>query len=201
MSPTIEIPFVLNGKSGRLAVEYKANDDVNESGFDLLAGAFDPRIALGYPTMHGRFVAYEGSGYRTACGWIQVIRSAFYDDLAADEPVACDTEADLAGYVHEGGVPFFAFGYLPDIYDAPANNLREFARMSWQADTFLVTMPARWNDFSIACLAAYRWGYWDALVEGAHQVELLPLEVLDRAAWAAVVPMLAAEFPRFTFRP
>jgi hypothetical protein len=198
---TIEISFVLNGKRGRLAVEYKVNSDVDESGFDLLAGVFDPRIALGYPTMHGRFAAYEGSGYRTACGWIQVVRSAFYGDLAADEPVARHTEADLADYLSEGGVPFFAFGYLPDIYDAPANNLREFARMSWQADTFLVTMPARWNEFTISCLAAYRWGYWDALVEGAHRVELMPLQVLDAAAWAAVVPLLAAEFPRFSFRP
>jgi hypothetical protein len=29
----------------------------------------------------------------------------------------------------------------------------------------------------------------------------MPLQVLDAAAWAAVVPLLAAEFPRFSFRP
>ena len=132
----------------------------------MFEGIFDPQLAIGYPTMYGRFADYAGSGYRTACAWIQVIRSAFYDDLAADEPVIRDTETDLSDDLREGGVPFFAFGYLPDIYDAPANNLRDFARMSWQADTFLVTMPTPWNGFSVACLAAFRWGYWDALVEG-----------------------------------
>ena len=68
------IPFNLRGFDGSVAVYYGVNDDPAKAGFDFLAGLnFDINLCLGYPVIHARIESYAGTGYRTFCGWLQVL--------------------------------------------------------------------------------------------------------------------------------
>ncbi len=187
------IPFTLNDRNGCIEVAYKENTDIAESGFDMFSPeAFDPKIALGYPTMHARVSRYEGTGYRTASGWIQILHCRYYQTVSDTVPTASDACIDF-------GNPFFAYGYPSEIYDAPANNLGSYAKMEWVADTFLVPFPARWNNHTISFLCGFRWGYDDELEDGRHRVRLHDLQVLDKNAWAGVLPLLREKCPEHRF--
>ena len=64
--------FELNGRPGRLAIDYGVNNDLAESGFDIFNPAdFAPSWALGYPTLRVWVERYEGSGHRTASAFVQ----------------------------------------------------------------------------------------------------------------------------------
>lgn len=187
------IPFLLNDRNGCIEVEYKENTDIQESGFDMFSpNDFDPNIALGYPTMHAYVKEYEGTGYRTSSGWIQILRSSYYRTVSEQVPLSSEICIDY-------GKPFFAYGYPSEIYDAPASNLNSHAKMNWIADTFFVPLPARWNNHTISFLCGFRWGYDDALVDGKHCVGIHELQVLDKSAWAEVLPLLKEKCPDHNF--
>ncbi len=144
------IPFFHNGANGAIEVDYRKNTDVAESGFDMFAD-FDPTIAIGYPMLHGYVKEYKGTGYRTASAWIQIVRTEYFRSQSDAHPVLTEQAIDCAR------PPFFAFGYPSELFDAPANNLGAYTKMTWRADTFFVTMPARWNDNTIRNLCCFRW--------------------------------------------
>jgi hypothetical protein len=201
MSMTVTaIPFELNGKSGVLEVACEPNRSITGSGFDLLAGCgFDVNMCLGYPTMRAYVRSYEGAGYYTASAWIQVITRREFASLDAVEPTAVVATVDAHDLLAELGVPFFAMGYPAEIYDAPCNNLGPWARLQWLADTFLVTMPSRINDHTIAPVAAFRWGYTEYDLDGRRHVEVHPLAVPDDSQWQSHLPLLRRECGNWTF--
>lgn len=141
----VQVPLVLNNRPGTIEVCYKENKSANESGFDLLKGlGFDVDMCIGYPTMHGYIKEYGGTGYSNASAWIQIITDKYYSSLQDGIPSEVLSELDINDNMRKLGIPFFAFGYPAEIYDAPCNNLGNFARLKWITDTFLVTQPIIW---------------------------------------------------------
>jgi hypothetical protein len=100
----------------------------------------------------------------------------------------------------ELGVPFFAFGFPPEVFDAPCNNLNGLAKLEWVADTFLVTLPSRANDNTIARVAGFGWGYIEYDLDGKRQVEMNPLAITDPATWNHHLPLLTSDFRNWKFR-
>ena len=92
-----QIPFVLNNKNGILEVCYKKNTDIYESGFDLLTGlGFDINMCLGYPTIHGYFKEFEGTGYNRVCAWIQVITQKYFS--SPEHSIPCKVSSTVDTY-------------------------------------------------------------------------------------------------------
>jgi len=199
---TRRIPFRLHGRGGSVSVFYGANDDAVASGFDMLAGlGFDAELCRGYPVMRAWIDAYAGSGYRTLCGWVQVITNTFYDSYDADAPPARQAiSIDVAPAMSELAMPFAAFGSLPQIFDAPCRNLQGHARLRWAADTFLTTLPGRSREEEIGRVLSFRWGYVEYDEPEQRPVSLLPLEVTEADAWNRHLPLLQKTCPAWRFR-
>ncbi len=110
--------FELNGRPGRLAIDYGVNNDLAESGFDIFNPAdFAPSWALGYPTLRVWVERYEGSGHRTASAFVQWLDVEREDASGARAYRELDVIESFAG----AGIPFFAMGYPANLYDAPAH--------------------------------------------------------------------------------
>lgn len=194
------IPFVLNHKSGVLKVHYEVNRSLTESGFDLFAGGgFDVKMCLGYPTMRARLESFAGTGYATTCAWIQIVTRREFNSLEAAKPAAIVADVDTHPILADLGVPFFAFGFPAEIFDAPCNNLNSLAKLEWIADTFLVTLPSRANDNTISRVAGFRWGYTEYDINEKRQVEISPLVVTDPAAWNQYLPLLQSQFVQWIY--
>lgn len=196
----VQMPFVLNNRKGLVEVCYKENNSANESGFDLLKGlGFDVDMCIGYPTMHGYIKEYAGTGYSNSSAWIQIITDIYYSSLEDEVPSEILSEVDISDNMRKLGVPFFAFGYPSEIYDAPCNNLGNFARLKWIADTFLVTQPSRINNNMISYVIGFRWGYEEWEAEEKHNVKILPLEIIDCSVWDEHLIKIRTEFPDWKF--
>lgn len=194
------VPFVLNHKPGILEVEYEANQSAAKSGFDLFAGnKFDVEMCVGYPTMRARVESYEGVGYATACAWIQIVIRREFASLEAVEPAAIVPSVDTHPTLEELGVPFFAYGFPAEIFDAPCNNLNGLAKLEWIADTFLVTLPSRANEYTISRVVGFRWGYTEYDINEKRQVEISPLVVTDPAAWNQYLPLLQSQYVQWIY--
>ena len=80
---TLRLPFTLHQRQGVVAVRYGPNAGPEESGFDILPNMpFDIALCRGYPTVHAEIAEYAGTGYRTVCGWVQLVTNVRYS--AAD---------------------------------------------------------------------------------------------------------------------
>lgn len=74
------LDFELNGKLGVIHIDYLANTNVSESGFDMLTHlGFDVNMCMGYPTIHASIKNFEATGYRRLCGWIQVLKCEYFN--------------------------------------------------------------------------------------------------------------------------
>ncbi|MCG2783941.1 MAG: hypothetical protein L6461_02435 [Anaerolineae bacterium] len=196
----VNIAFVLNRKPGILEVEYEANQSAAKSGFDLFAGnSFDVEMCIGYPTMRAHIQSYEGTGYATACAWIQLVTRWEFAALDALEAADVVPSLDAHPTLEELGVPFFAFGFPAEIFDAPCNNLNGLAKLEWVADTFLVTMPSRTNNFAISRLAGFSWGYSEYDLDGKRKVQINPLAVTGPAVWNRHLSLLRNQFPKWRY--
>lgn len=181
-------------------MSYQANDSVKRSGFDLLQNVgFDVNMCKGYPVLHARITDYKGTGYRTACCWIQTITGSYYTDLDSKTESYQSVDIDVSPLLKKAGIPFFAYGYLPEVYDAPCNNLGIAPKLKWVADTFLTTMPSPINNNVIGYLLGFRWGYIEYDDSGKRKVEMLPLEITDATVWNNFIPKLQGDFPGFAF--
>jgi len=195
-----QIPFCLNDKKGIVEVCYEKNNSVHKSGFDLLSGLnFNAEMCIGYPTMRASIKSYEGTGYYTACAWIQIITDRFFSLVKDTSPKEIVSEVDVSNNMRKREVPFFSYGYPAEIYDAPCNNLGKYARLEWIADTFLVTLPSRMNNDIISYLVGFRWGYEESEIETNRHVKILPLEVTDSTVWNGHLAMLRDNFPNWNF--
>jgi hypothetical protein len=195
------IPFTLKGRKGQVAVSYGMNDDPVKAGFDSLPGLnFDIDRCRGYPAMHARIESYEGSGYRTFCGWIQIVTNIYLD---SHEPGQATPETfvsiDVAPAFQELKIPFASHGNLPQFFDAPCLNLGGYAELRWTADTFLTSIPTRSRDEEIAWLLGFRWGYTENDIPGESPT-LLPLEVTDAQVWNQHLPFLREQYESWKFK-
>ena len=114
------IPFMLRGREGRVGVYYGANDDPVKSGFDSLNLNFDTNLCRGYPAIHACIEEYAGSGYRTVCGWIQIVTRV---DFNGQGGAVTSVSLDIAPAFQDLDLPFACFGNLPQFFDAPCLNL------------------------------------------------------------------------------
>lgn len=165
----------MRGTREVFSVDYAAGDDMHEAGFDALVGfPMDKISCVGYPTMHGRFLDMSLTGYRRYCGIVQVIeRLDKFEDGHVERSLNFDVPERDDGQL----IPYFAYGYPPEIYDAPCCNLRASESLEWRAYTYLVDMPTnRLSDFKLTFLGGYCWGYRE---DKNGATGILPLYALD----------------------
>ena len=193
------IPFNLHGYNGRVSVYYGKNDDPVKAGFDSFEGLdFDLNLLCGFPAIHGK-IKYEGSGYRTYCGWIQIVTDDFYrsyDEKKGEKFISVDVSPSM----RDSNFPFVSFGHLPQFFDAPALNIGKYAKLRWVADTFLTTVPIRSKKEAISWLLGFRWGYIEYDKPEQKPTTLLPLEVTGPDVWNSHLPLLKKEFKTWRFK-
>lgn len=195
------LPFVLNGRAGLLDVGYGPIRSASDAGFDLFVDVgFDPSLCAGYPWMHARVRSHAVAGYGRALAWIQFVTRREYEFFEAADPARVETVIDGPEAFERLGVPFCAFGFPAEFFDAPCANLGVLARLAWSADTFLVTLPSRLNGNTIAAVAAVRWGYTEWERDGRCGVALHPLIALDGTAWAHHLALLRARYGQWNYR-
>jgi len=196
------IPFNLNGHNGEVAVYYGKNDYSVKAGFDILSGLnFDINLCRGFPVMHAKIENYEGSGYRTFCGWIQIVIDEFFKSYDDEKTKGKKfISVDIAPSMRSSGIPFASFGHLPRFFDAPCHNLGEYAKLKWVADTFLTTVPLREDKEQISWLLGFRWGYIEHDTPEQKPTLILPLEVTGAHVWNSHLPLLKKEFKTWRFR-
>jgi hypothetical protein len=107
--------------------------------------------------------------------------------------------ADVAPAFEKAGIPFAAYGYLPQLFDSPCLNLGDAVELRWIADTFLTTAPMRSRDESISPLLGFRWGYTENDIPGEQPI-LLPLQVTDGESWNQYLPYLREQFSPWKFQ-
>jgi hypothetical protein len=198
---TQRIPFILNGRRGHVAVYYGIDDDPVGAGFDVLPGLnFDIALCRGYPVVQAAIEEYEGSGYRTLCGWIQIVTDEFRDHDQGNTTEGRWASVDLVPAMRESGVPFACFGNLPQWFDAPCHNLGEHAELTWVADTFLTTLPLRSRQEEISWLMGFRWGYNEYATLAHKPVQVLPLEITGAEVWNSHLLFLRQECSSWRFR-
>ena len=195
------IPFSLNGRSGSVTVSYGRNEDPVSAGFDIIPGlGLDIALCRGYPAVQAVIDTYHGSGYRTFCGWLQVVTDTFYNSYDTGQaPVETSVFADTAPSMKDLESPFISVGNLPQFFDAPCKNLYGHAQLRWVADTFMTTVPKRSKGEEISRLLGFRWGYVEYDTPEQRPVLLLPLEITDAQAWNGLLPFLGKEFPKWRF--
>ena len=170
------IPFQLRNKTNYIAVDYKAMENPEESGFGALNVPFDVKKCIGYPMIHAYFENLNLKGYERYCGFIQVIRREDFKTVDGTESVTVSYEPDCTDMIW----PYFCVGYPAELFDAPCYNLRDSERVIWTAYTYLVDPPSRMNDNQLTYLAGSSWGY----VESTDGIEgILEFKVLSEADW------------------
>ena len=193
----LHIPFEHNGRRGAVAVTYGVTEDPGVSGFDALPGMdFDLTQCRGYPTMRGVIDSYEGTGYRTLFGWIQIVTGV---RTASGKPTDTNVSIDKLPAMQDVATPFASMGNLPQIFDAPCRNLNGYESLHWTADTFLTTVPIRTRDEEIHRLLGFRWGYTENADSVHHPVARLPLTVTTPQEWNALLPILRKNYPGWQF--
>ena len=194
------IPFTLRGYNGNVVVYYGVNDDPVKAGMDSIPGLNQVLdLTYGYPVIHARIQEYAGSGYRTFCGWLQIITSAYFDSqdgkLIQTNKVF---SVDIAPTFGEADVPFFSSGFMPELFDAPCLNLGNHTELHWTADAFLVSIPIKSREEGITRLLGFRWGYRENNIPD-QKPEPFPLEITDAQTWTDHLPFLQKQYPKWKF--
>jgi len=197
---TIQIPFSNFGKSGVVEVAYKENTSPVTSGFEIVKEIVpDLGICIGYPTMQASVKEFTGFGFSRYCGWIQVVTMEFYSDANSENSDDIYYEVDVTPTMKQYEIPFFAYGYPADIYDAPCNTYYDGAKLVWKAETFFVSMPSYLNNESISFLAGFQWGFTEYNNEGNKHIDITPLRSIDSVYWGRHIPLFNRDFSRWNF--
>jgi len=115
-------------------------------------------------------------------GWIQLVSRESGSDVSVDLMPNLD-QSD----------PFYAYGYLPTFFDAPANP--DHPDGTWRADTFLVVVPDVIRSRTVEPVGAFTWGY--ELRSGRPR--LLDVVPLDATDWAGHRSALQSNHPAWSF--
>lgn len=194
----LQIKFILNNRKGIINIDYTTNNDVIESGFDMLSHlGMDINMCIGYPTLHAYITDFEATGYRRYCGWIQILKCDYFD--YENDILPLYTKFFIDGD-SQNNSPFFAYGYPAELYDAPCNNLGDNSKLAWTAYTYLVEMPTHITKNTISFVAGFKWGYteWDEL--GKRKVTIMPIQELSYSSWNNNLNLLKEKFPNFSYR-
>jgi len=194
------IPFNLRGYDGKVAVYYGVNDDPVRAGMDSIPGLNNVLdMTYGYPVIHARIQEYEGSGYRTFCGWLQVITSVYIDEQNGKRVEANKIfSVDIAPTFNESDLPFFSSGFMPELFDAPCLNLGNHTELHWTADAFLTSIPIKSRDEGVTRLLGFRWGYSENNTPD-QKPKPIPLQVTDAQVWNDHLPFLQEKYSNWKF--
>ncbi len=183
MELKLRIPFRTRGHSGVVSIEYGMNEAPERWGNGLLMPSEPGKIWRNFPICRAQ-VSYDGEGYLSIMGWIQVVRV-----LGTESGVLVDQPPQLV----ETGMPYSYWGPSPAFFDNPYTNRKG---LHWRAEAFLVVSPDVVMTRVVQPVCGFTWGY---STQSDH-VESLPLLSVPAEAWTAVVPLLAERFPRWIFR-
>lgn len=174
------INFNLRGKENKISIDYQKIPSAQESGFIALKLPFDVNDCIGYPMLHAYFENINLYGYERYCGWIQIIERRDYSDINAKEPANISYELDIAEEMKIHKIPYFAYGYPAEFFDAPCKNLGGSEKLDWRAYTYLVDLPSRMNENQLVFLAGFSWGYME---DKNGNVQLLDFNILSEDKW------------------
>lgn len=188
----MKVPFTLRERKGAFTADYNVNSSVENSGFDALNLPFDSSRCLGYPTLHAYFDNMEMMGYRRYCAWIQLVERREFKSIDGIEVKSLSI--DVSDEMQKAGIPFFAYGYPAELYDAPCCNLGNSNRLLWTAYTYLVDIPSRMNHNKLSFLAGISWGYTEDTTGpvGIHELKRLSMD-----NWNEHYPFLKERCPDF----
>jgi hypothetical protein len=192
----IHIAFSLRGIQNTIEIVYKTNENAQESGFDaLLDLPFDPRLCIGYPTVHARVKNMPNTGYRRLCGWIQLVQREYFSSESLEKP----DENELSIDSIKPDCIYAAYGHPAEFYDAPCNNLNGHVKGKWTAYTYLVDIPSRMNDKKLSFLAGFQWGYEEAFANGKLVVKVQDIKELDNETWTKHISYLKQQYPQYEY--
>jgi hypothetical protein len=145
----LTLPFESHGHKGRVHVAYGAVTDSDRLGFNMLGVGLQPHQPVGYPVVKAD-IDFDGDGCSALFGWVQVIHNTAWPPELAEE-------VDLPPFLLGSNTPMMYFGYLPTMFDAPANPHHPDG--DWTAFTFLTAIPDLVVSRSVQALTGFRWGY------------------------------------------
>lgn len=174
------IPFVFHGKANSITVDYSEIADAHDAGFHILNLPFETEACKGYPMIHAYFGELNLQGYERYCDWIQIIRREEFSHTGDLSPSNVCYELDVPEDMAEHGLPYFAYGYPPELFDAPCRNLRGCEKLIWRAYTYLVDIPSRINGHQLDYLTGFTWGYTENI---RGEVSLLNFGLLNKMDW------------------
>ena len=174
------ISFNLRGKENTIFVDYEKIPNAQKSGFAALKVPFDINECVGYPMLHAFFENINLYGYERYCGWIQVLERRDYADRDAEKPASVSLELDISEEMRKHKIPYFAYGYPAELFDAPCKNLGNSEKLDWRAYTYLVDLPSGMNNNQLVFLAGFSWGYSEKKNGDIH---LFDFAVLSEANW------------------
>jgi hypothetical protein len=184
--PALVLPFAFQGGIGEIQIQYSVTADPFAVGLDLVAIGFDEERFRGFPVVRAS-VSFSHEGYRAIFGWLQIITR---DTVPSGE---LEVTVDVPPVLAETGSPLADYGYLPTMFDAPANP--DHPDGKWLAETFLVAVPDVGRSRELVALNGFRWGY--QLTAG--RPTSLPVEPLSSERWDHHCTMLAASYESWSF--
>jgi hypothetical protein len=184
--PALVLPFEFRGGTGEVRVQYGVTADPVAVGFDLVATGFVEEGFRGFPVIRAS-VSFRPEGYRAIFGWLQII------SRTTRETGGVEVTVDVPPVLAETGSPLAHFGYLPTMFDAPANP--DHPDGEWLAETFLVAVPDIARSRRLVALIGFRWGYQLT----ARKPTSLPIGPLNSEHWNQHCPMLASSYRDWSF--
>ncbi|MFA5007420.1 MAG: hypothetical protein WC509_08180, partial [Candidatus Izemoplasmatales bacterium] len=169
-----DIRFELNGEEGELSVVFGEITHPDLVGFEVVKGeGFDAKTSEGFPFMRATVADFPTKGYRTLSAFIQTTQSKYYDAVDDMMPGLNEKSVDVAPLMRERNFPFFAYGFPASIFSARHSDIRTYAKLNREINTFLVSFPNPGNEQRIECLAAFSWGFVEWIDErGRHNVKV-----------------------------
>src|SRR4051795_2438801 len=182
------LPFTLRGVEGAIHVRYGVNDDPRRWGYEVLdLDWYSEDVVRGFPVMQAS-VEHSAEGYAAQLGWVQVVEYHVRDPGQSEDVTVFDVPPQLSEIEN----PYFAFGVLPTVFDAPSITSHE---VEWSARTFLTYTPDAVLSRVIAPLGGFTWGY-DVT---AGEVTVRSLATAEQSDWMDILPGLRLRFPSWSF--
>ena len=182
-----EFPFFIRDYAGELKINYHVNKNPDIWGFSKLDLPFSIETAKGFPVCEAT-ISYEGKGYHSVFGWIQTIEMDIKDEQQQSSFV------DVGVLFKEIDMPFFSFGNLPILFDAPC--IKNIQNMSWTAQSFLVTIGDVMMTKDIYYVTGFEWGY--DIVDGLPNIK--PIKKLNEDDWNKQTIFLNKEYNTWNFK-
>ena len=175
---TLEIPYRWAGVEGMVRVVVKTNDEPEALGCR--------EFALGFPCLRATVSVETEVGYDHRFGWIQMVD-------ASHESPGFHVDQHPA-YV--SSLPFLCEGYLPDCFDAPHSDDRDWDLL---AHTFLCGKGGALFEFrkEARAILGFSWG----CSKRGRRIEWFGPDLLSAEDWDGHLERMAEERPDWSFRP